>query len=206
LDGVLRQAASLDATSEAPMTTAPQPAHLSPSTRDVDGGVAASDTQDPPALTLCVPASSILSSSVGRRFRIRRVDYEPPVERFLVRPPARPPVSVPADLPFDPAVRARARRVLQVVLEVLDGHRPLAQLSRIVDPSPLAYLRAAAGQLGAGRRSRSRLKSIRVCQPHEGAAEVAAVCRVGGRTRALAMRLEQAGADQAWRCRAIRLI
>jgi hypothetical protein len=35
---------------------------------------------------------------------------------------------------------------------------------------------------------------------------VAAVCRVGGRVRAVAMRLEQVGADQAWRCRAIRLI
>ena len=188
------------------MTTAPhQSAHLSPSAADVDGG-AASDTQGPPALTLCVPASSILSSSVGRRFRIRCVDYEPPVERFLVGPPARTPVSVPADLPFDPAVRARARRVLQVVLEVLDGHRPPGQLSPILDPSPLAYLRAVAGQMAVGRRQRSRLGTIRVCQPHEAAAEVAAVCRVGGRIRALAMRLEQAGADPGWRCRAIRLI
>jgi hypothetical protein len=127
-----------------------------------------------------VRASSIPSCRVGSWFRIRCVDYEPPVERFLGRPPARTPVSVPADLPFDPAVHARARRVLQVVLEVLDGHRPLAQLRRIVDPSPLAYLRAAAGQLG--------------------------VCRVGGRIRAVAMRLEEAGADQGWRCRAIRLI
>jgi hypothetical protein len=165
LDGVLRQAASLDATWEAPMTTAPQPAHLSPSTRDVDGGVAASAIQDAAVLTLCVRASSILSLSVGCRFRIRCVDYKPPVERFLVGPPARTPVSVAADLPFDPAIRARARRVLQVVLEVLDGHRPLAQLSRIVDPSPLAYLRAAAGQSGAGRRSRSRLGSIRLSAP-----------------------------------------
>jgi hypothetical protein len=45
-----------------------------------------------------------------------------------------------------------------------------------------------------------------VCQPHECAAEVAAVCRVGGRIRAVAMRLEAAGADQGWRCRVIRLI
>jgi hypothetical protein len=187
------------------MTTAPQPAHLN-STSDVDAGVAASDTQDAPVLTLRVPASSPLSSPVGHWFRIRCVDYEPPVERFLVGPPARTPVPVPDDLPFDPAVRARARRVVQVILEVLDGHRPPAQLSRIVDPSPLAYLRAVAAQLGAGRRQRSRLGSVLVCQPHEGAAEVAAVCRVGGRIRALAMRLEAAGADRAWRCRVIRLI
>jgi rhodanese-related sulfurtransferase len=190
------------------MTTAPQSAHRSPSTSDAgdDVLVAAPDTQDAAVLTLCVRASSLLSSPIGRRFRIRGVDYEPPVERFLVGPPARPPVSVPADLPFDPAVCARARWVLQVVLEVLDGHRPLAQLRRIVDPSPLAYLRAVTGQLGAGRRPRSRLGTVRVCQPHDGAAEVAAVCRVGGRVRAVAMRLEAAGADQGWRCRVIRLI
>jgi hypothetical protein len=206
-DGVLSQAASLDATWEAPMTTAPQPAHLSPSTGEAgdDLLVAASGTHDAAVLTLCVRATSILSSSVGQRFRIRCVDCEPPVERFLVGPPARPPVPVPADLPFDPAVCARARWVVRVVLEVLDGHRPPGQLSRIVDPSPLAYLRAAAGQL-TGRRQRSRLGSVRVCQPHDGAAEVAAVCRVGGRIRAVAMRLEEAGADQGWRCRAIRLI
>jgi hypothetical protein len=72
---------------------------------------------------------------------------------------------------------------------VLDGHRPPAQPRRIVDPSPLAYLRAVAGQLGAGRRPRSRLGTVRVCQPHEGAAEVAAVCRVVARVRAVAMRL-----------------
>jgi hypothetical protein len=191
------------------MTTAPhQSAHRSPSTSEAgDDVVAASDeSQDAAVLTLCVRASSIPSCRVGRRFRIRGVDYEPPVERFLVGPPARPPVSVPADLPFDPAVCARARWVLQVVLEVLDGHRPLAQLRCIVDPSPLAYLRAVAGQLSAGRPPRSRLGPVRVCQPHDGAAEVAAVCRVGGRIRAVAMRLEAAGADQGWRCRAIRLI
>jgi hypothetical protein len=42
------------------------------------------------------------------------------------------------------------------------------------------------------------VKSVRVCEPVDGVAEVAAVISQGGRCRAVAARLE--GVDGRWRC------
>jgi hypothetical protein len=87
-------------------------------------------------------------------------------------------------------------RLLRLVLEVIDGRRPAAQLDGVVVASVLRYVRAARP---ARRPVRvSRLLSLRVCRPVEHAVEAAAVVGVDQRVRAVAARfeLEQAG----WRC------
>jgi hypothetical protein len=91
--------------------------------------------------------------------------------------------------------------VLRLLLEVLDGRRPVAQLDEHLTRPALRCVRAA-GCRGSGR---SRLTSMRVCRPVPGAAEVAAVYRLDGRARALAARFERTRDGAGWRCVAVRL-
>lgn len=140
--------------------------------------------------------------------RLRLIRYEPdPGEP----PPAGPPRPTPLVAPpvWEPeeterAARPAAARVLRLALEVLDGRRPASQLAAHLEPRALRYWRAA---LPASRPAvPSRLLRLVLCVPATGVAEVAAVCRIGGRVRALAARFEQAGADRTrWRCTVVRL-
>lgn len=98
------------------------------------------------------------------------------------------------------AIGLRANAVLRLLLEVLDGRRPVTQLAGHLAPTALRYVRAA-GRRGSGR---SRLTSLRICRPAAGAAEVAAVYRLDGRARAVAARFER-DAQGAWRCAVLRL-
>jgi len=128
-------------------------------------------------------------------------------------PPAPRP-SEPPSVPEQPdervveAVRDRARAVLRLALEAADGRRPVTQLAGLVQPSVLRYVTAAVGRLdrrtepARGRRSANPrgglsrpggapgLRSMRVCLPADGVAEVSAVWRYRGRARALAARFE----------------
>lgn len=124
------------------------------------------------------------------------------------RPPGPPPVAAQPDERVIEAVRDRARAVLRLALEVADGRRPVAQLAGLVQPSVLRYVAAAVGRLDRpAEPTRSRrapvprgnltrpggapgLRSIRVCVPADGVAEVSAVWRYRGRARALAARFE----------------
>jgi Family of unknown function (DUF6459) len=136
--------------------------------------------------------------------RLRRVRYEPA--------PGEPP-SAPTPVSSQPASPPRvgvadgmprhAQLVLQLVLEALDGRRPLGHLAPHFAPSALRYLRAA-------RRPRcgepARLTSVHVCRPGSDAAEIAAVYRLAGRARAVAARFERPpDRPLAWQCVAIRL-
>jgi Family of unknown function (DUF6459) len=154
-----------------------------------------------------------------------------------------PPTAVPAGRPD--RVRVHAHLVLRQVMEVLDGRRPAGQLADVVTEPVLRYLAAAAGRLddpgyrvartggwrgglhrdGLGERTRAAgLRSMRVCHPADGVAEISVVWRYRGRSRALAARFEQAGrvprgpapngtdqtglrpgAEPHWRCTALRL-
>jgi len=92
------------------------------------------------------------------------------------------------------------RRLLVAAFEALSGRRPLPQLGRYLSPSVYTGL---AGDLERGRLDRSWtqptvMRSIRVCEPADGVAELAAVVQAGGRYRAVAARLE--GLDGHWRC------
>jgi hypothetical protein len=104
-------------------------------------------------------------------------------------------------LPEVGAVRVPVARLLRLVLEVIDGRRPAAQLDGVVAPSVLRYLRAACV---AGPVRVSRLGSLRVCRPTEQAAEAAAVVEVDQRVRAVAARFEHQQAG--WRCVAFRIL
>jgi len=106
--------------------------------------------------------------------------------------------------------------VLRQVLEVLDGRRPAAQIAGLVSESVLGYVLAVAGRLddpglrrppgsrrrtgvpraGVGERTRAvGLRSMRVCHPAAGVAEISVVWRHRGRFRALAARFEQSRPD-----------
>ena len=139
------------------------------------------------------------------RLRLRRARYEPepgddgaPVLRRRVVPPVRPPAT-PAEVAD---ASHRIAPVLRLALEVLDGRRPPAHLGGHATPPVLRYWRAACGQRRV--RSPARLRGMRVCLLSPSVAEVAAVCAIDGRVRALAARFER-GQHRRWTCTAVRL-
>lgn len=110
-------------------------------------------------------------------------------------PPPRTPLS---ELP---AAQPVARALVQGLLEVLAGVRPLSQLQRGTSIELYAHLE----QLVLGRpRSRGHrpgtgaVRSLHVQQRPEGVAEVCATVRRGERTAAIALRLE--GVGGRWCC------
>lgn len=92
--------------------------------------------------------------------------------------------------------------MLALVLEAFDGRRPLPQLRTVLAEPVLRYLRAVADVHRTSRTSRAR--SVRVCQPAEGVAEVAAVVQIADRPRAVAARLERHA--EGWQCVALRFL
>jgi len=100
------------------------------------------------------------------------------------------------DLP-DP--HAWAGHIAQAVVEVLAGTRPAPQLIRWTSPEVYATVtqrHALAARRGVAKGRRAVIRSVRVCEPADGVAEVCAVVLDGQRVRALAMRLE--GLDRRW--------
>jgi hypothetical protein len=167
-------------------------------------------TSAPPAARPAAPATQAP--------RLRRLRYEPLPGERLGGPVRALPRELPA--PSRCAGRAAAARrpvaqtagpaddlrddvdaALLLVLDVLDGRRPAWQLTARLAPDALRCVRSAAGR-GSGR---SRLVSVRICRPAQGAAEVAAVYRLDGRARAVAARFEPGPPGPRWRCVAIRL-
>ncbi|WP_369135600.1 Rv3235 family protein [Modestobacter sp. I12A-02662] len=103
-----------------------------------------------------------------------------------------------------PDARAAGRRLVTLTLEAFAGRRPVTQLQPLVTPQLFAAL--------SGRRrprwctegtSPLLVGSVRVCEPVDGVAEVAAVARRAGRAHAVAARLE--GIDGQWRCTALQI-
>jgi len=99
-------------------------------------------------------------------------------------------------------VRRSVGTTLRLAVEVLDGKRPPEQLASRLDPGTLGRWRAARSRRRASVAS--RLLRLRLCLPHAEAAEVAAVCRIDGRVRALAARFERHG--PAWTCTHLQLV
>lgn len=97
---------------------------------------------------------------------------------------------------------------LQALLETFAGRRPLGQLRAWVSPAIYGGLARAAtpgrpaGPPSGGASSTvgapGTVRSVRVCEPADGVAEISAVVRHGGRYRAVAARFE--GIDGRWRC------
>lgn len=165
--------------------------------------------------TTVAPPGAPAPQRVQPRLRALRYEPEPdtgPAQLALPTgtpgpppPPGRPPAA--QRTLEDGTVRRRAQGTVRLILEVLDGRRPVAHLNRHLEPGPLRYVAAAAGTRGGARRDGSaRMRSLRLDQPRLGAAEVAAVCLLGGRIRALAARFELFDdAVGGWRCTALRI-
>lgn len=108
-----------------------------------------------------------------------------------------------------PDPRGWVARLVQGVLEVVSGDRPVTQLTRWTSADVYADLhrrvsvaaRTAPPGLRGGRRA--AVRSVHVCEPVDGVAEASAVVSRGGRLTAMAVRLE--GLDGRWQCTALEL-
>lgn len=146
----------------------------------------------------------------------------------LVRPPA-PESELPAvtskrsrraqDLALDdfgpqrtprallPAPTPWAGRLVQAIVEVIGGARPLAQLVRWTNTDVYDAVRRRGRYLatvdGGVQRQGAIVRSVHVVEPGDGVAEVCAVVQHGSRCRAVALRLE--GVDGRWQCTALQL-
>jgi len=113
----------------------------------------------------------------------------------------------PIDLP-ERGLAGQAQRFVQAVVEVVEGNRSPSQLLRCT--SPRVYedvgrrMRMRSRQQPSRdviRSARARVVSVRVSQPREGVAEVAARVQHGIRSHALAVRLELR--EHRWVCTAL---
>jgi hypothetical protein len=104
-----------------------------------------------------------------------------------------------------PAARTWAGRVVQAIVEVLAGARPVGQLVRWTSAEvydEIANLVVPGPQLPCGPL-RGVVRSVHVTEPADGVAEVCALVRRGARSTAVALRLE--GRDGRWQCTALEL-
>jgi Family of unknown function (DUF6459) len=118
----------------------------------------------------------------------------------LVPPLAAPVPSAPRTAPL-PAVRPVAHTLVQGLLEVLAGVRPVTQLRRRTSPPLYEDLEARVLALprATGRRPPTgAVQSLHVQQVTAGVVEVCATVRQGPRAAALALRMEHV--DGAWCC------
>lgn len=115
----------------------------------------------------------------------------------------------PGPRPRHTQLEARARRLVQALVEIVDGDRPVTQLLRMATRSVYDDLVARLTSLGAAtsRGTRvgplsTRVASVHVGQPRRDCAEISARIVQGNRSRALALRLELI--DGRWVCSALR--
>ncbi|HWF42771.1 MAG TPA: Rv3235 family protein, partial [Acidothermaceae bacterium] len=121
-------------------------------------------------------------------------------------PQKTPSTMLPAPTPW-------AGRLVQAMIEVVSGVRPVSQLVRwttaAVYDELCARVARPVASTGAGTRAiaTTRLaevvRSIRVSEPRDGVAEVCAIVQQGPRCRAIALRLE--GIDGRWQCTALHI-
>ena len=146
----------------------------------------------------------------GARLRLvpARPDAPPPAPVVPLRVVPAVPVADDDDgrtpLAALPEPRPFAQALVQRLLEVLAGLRPVGQLQR--DTTLEVYddltARLRPGQRATGPRPSPRdIRSVHVQARADGVAEVCATVRREGRTTALALRLE--GRSGAWRCTAL---
>ncbi len=112
---------------------------------------------------------------------------EVPFDHFGPQPTAREALPDP---------QAWAGRMVQAVIEVLSGVRPLAQLVRWTSPDVYAALQRRSARTRPQPGRRAIVRSVHVSEPADGVAEACAVVIAHGRVRAVALRLE--GLDGRW--------
>jgi hypothetical protein len=100
-----------------------------------------------------------------------------------------------------------AARFVQAIVEVVAGHRPSTQILRFTsttvysDVARRAAIVASAKAHSRAKLVRPQVATVHVYHPDGDSAEVAARVVVGGRSRAIAARLELK--DNRWTCTAI---
>lgn len=120
------------------------------------------------------------------------VDFDPAREDDFFGPQATTARELPDPGPW-------ARQMIRVALEIIDGVRPAAQLSRWVTPDIRDRL-SRRGLLARRRRGRpchpNTVRTVLTCAPADGVVEISAVVTHGGRVRAVAVRM--VGVDRRW--------
>lgn len=137
------------------------------------------------------------------------VAAEPPVPRTLQLVPGGDPTTgkTQRDALSDP--RIWAGRLVQAILEVLNGDRPPAQLVRwtsaeiYADMQRRVHARARLRTPTLHAGGRATVRSVHVCQPATDIAEIAVTVLRAGRMSAVALRLE--GVKGRWQCTALEL-
>ncbi len=123
--------------------------------------------------------------------------------------PSGPPAVGPGRLP-DP--RPLAGELARAVVEVLAGDRPVGQLLTRLDsrtygqlsaraPAPATAPIPARARAGIHPTDRPRVCTVHVSHPAAGVAEITARVQTNGRSRAVALRLEEW--QGRWRCSAV---
>lgn len=161
--------------------------------------------------------------------RLIDTDPEPEADQPTTHPPSSPLATLPALDPtalpdYEPATttprprrrpadrsvaitdaqaRSLAAVVVRLVLEVLEGRRPVRQLSAMLHPQILAKLETTLRTDRSPTRATLRLRTVRIYRPRPTAIEASAVVQSGPRCRAVALRLEQTGTR--WTCTALHL-
>jgi hypothetical protein len=107
-----------------------------------------------------------------------------------------------------PSPKVFGGRLVQALAEATAGERPLAQLSPYLSRAVYHRLErhfasTVRGTGSSGQDNRANVRSVHVCEPSDGVAELAAVVRRGGRMAAIALRLE--GVDGRWQCTALHI-
>ena len=90
------------------------------------------------------------------------------------------------------------RRLLVAILEATSGRRPLNQLAQHLSQGVLNGLIIDLNRRPGWMKHPAAIRTVRVCEPADGVAELAVVVQTGARVRAIAARLE--GLDGRWRC------
>lgn len=105
-----------------------------------------------------------------------------------------------------PDPKVATARIAQILIDVMVGQRPVAQLNSVTNAAVRAdVLRAVASLPPSTNTARMRLQvvSVRVTTPGPTVVEASAVIRGTQRSRAMALRLE--GLDGRWLCTALRV-
>ncbi|WP_250290254.1 Rv3235 family protein [Frankia sp. CiP1_Cm_nod1] len=157
----------------------------------------------PAAAAPVIAAAAPIVLALPRTEHADHGDQRPyPARDTLVRPLQPLPGPGRTDAPGTgelPSARAAATVVVRAIVEAVTGIRPVAHLVAWTSPRVQADLeRLVAGNV---RHRRHTLRCLRVCEPREGIAEVAAVIARGDRVSAIALRMETAGSR--WRVTAL---
>ena len=146
-----------------------------------------------------VPALTDPATEPAHRRPLRDVTDEDDVPRPTPR------TDLPEPMPW-------AGRLVQGILEVLAGVRPLSQLVRwtttevydsISTRTEQRFRRTSEARGNTQHRLAEVVRSVHVSEPGDGIAEVCAIVQQGPRCRAVALRLE--GIDGRWQCTALQI-